>query len=105
MNRKGIGGKKGQKKTTGKECDGCGASPQKFRLRVVVRYDEAAGTTLRLTFCLRCDRLDQETHGLVPRRDPPPPRLPPAPPRAPLAIGWTTSPILPRLRAAGSFSG
>lgn len=85
--------------TTGKECDGCGRRRGQVSLRVIQR--KSAGATVPLTFCRRCEREDAEAHGEIPVR----PaaeivRALPPPTRVPLAIGWTTSPILPRLRRA-----
>lgn len=60
------GGKKGMRWTTGKECDGCRLRKGQVALKVVQRRDPITNVKLSLTFCRRCDALDQEAHGLAP---------------------------------------
>jgi hypothetical protein len=95
------GGKKGQKHTTGKICDGCSARRDQIPLRTVRLVE--AGAQIVLTYCRRCELLDALAGrpGAEAERPAPTPReivaARPKPPAVRLAPGWTTA--LPRWRA------
>lgn len=60
------GGKKGQRRTTGYRCDGCGRP--KGQVVLIRKIVISAGARIAMDYCARCLRLDAEEHGEVPPR-------------------------------------